>query len=83
MSSETVGSNIGVIIKKLSFSATVYHIWLERNSRIFNDCKKSEDTLFSLICDDIRAKLMSIKVKLNVNVLKAESEWEVKFERKG
>ena len=70
------------VIRKLCFAATVYHIWRERNSIIFSDCRSNDETLVSLICEDVRAKLMSVKVKVTANILNAENAWDVKFDRR-
>ena len=34
------------------------------------------------ICDEVKAKMVSIKVKQNPNVTNAETIWNIKFERK-
>lgn len=83
LSSETCGKGVWEIIQKLSFAAVVYHIWQERNSRIFNASKRSEEAVVNSICDDVRAKLMSVNVKTTVNVLRAEKEWNIIFTRRG
>ncbi|GJW14949.1 hypothetical protein Tco_0019082 [Tanacetum coccineum] len=51
---------------------SVYFIWQERNLRLFNNCSRDVNELFSLMCDDLRAKMVSITVKNSVNVCQAE-----------
>lgn len=48
------------ILRKLSFNACLYHIWGERNRRIFTQKSLSPEMLFQLICDDVRIKLSSV-----------------------
>ncbi|GKE52206.1 hypothetical protein Tco_1487362, partial [Tanacetum coccineum] len=54
---------------KLCLAAGVYFIWQERNMRLFNSHKRDEKELFEMMCEDFRAKMISICVKENVNVL--------------
>nr|GFB95949.1 hypothetical protein [Tanacetum cinerariifolium] len=61
---------------------SVYFIWQERNLRLFNNCSRDEIELFSIMCDDLRAKMVSIKVKESVNVCQAKAIWNIKFARR-
>ena len=70
------------MIKKLCLAATVYYIWQERNSRLFTGQKRSAEEMFKTICDEVKAKMVSIKVKQNSNATNAETIWNVKFDRK-
>lgn len=74
--------SIWEIIRKLCLGATTYFIWQERNGRLFSDNKRSAEGLFSIISDEVRAKIVSIKVKQNASVIKAENKQNVKFDRK-
>lgn len=53
-------SNSSVMIQ-LVFSATVYHIWTERNGRVFQQKNKSVEAVILGIVADIRACLMGWK----------------------
>ena len=81
MNSYNNNRSVWVIIKKICLAATVYFIWHERNGRLFSNVNRSAEALFSIICDEIRAKLVSIKVRINSNVLKAEDVWNIKFDK--
>ena len=81
MSSYNNNRSVWVIIKKICLAATVYFIWHERNGRLFSNVNRSAEALFSIICDEIRAKLVSIKVRINSNVHKAEDVWNIKFDK--
>ena len=81
MSIETTGGDVWEIIKKLCLAATVYYIWQERNSRIFTSQKRSADEMFKTICEEIKAKMVSIRVKQTKKILNAETIWNIKFDR--
>ena len=82
MSSIGESRSVWEIIKKLCLAATVYHIWQERNGRLFGGNNSTAETLFNVICEDIRAKLVTVKVRQCANVLDAETIWNVKFGKK-
>lgn len=82
MSKEKSKRNIWGNIRKLSFVAIVYHIWQERNWRLFNNCKRSEVEVFGTLCDDLKARLTFIIVKQSANVIQGEQVWQIKFLRK-
>lgn len=54
------GKNLGAIISRLSFTCTVYCIWLERNNRIFTRDKIPEEVVLNKIVNMIRFRVMSI-----------------------
>ena len=53
----------------------------KRNSRLFTSQKRSADEMFKTICEEIKAKMFSIRVKQTKDVLNAESIWNIKFDR--
>ena len=63
-------------------AATVYYIWQERNKRLFNNCKRSTEEVFGILCEELRGKMTTITVKQSANVCEAEELWNVKFQRK-
>ncbi|GJR10423.1 RNA-directed DNA polymerase, eukaryota, reverse transcriptase zinc-binding domain protein [Tanacetum coccineum] len=81
LSNDNDNKSICGVIRKLCLAAGVYLIWQERNLRLFNNQKRNEKELFHSMCEDLRAKLVSIKVKNSKNVLQAEAKWNVKFTR--
>ncbi|GKA69396.1 RNA-directed DNA polymerase, eukaryota, reverse transcriptase zinc-binding domain protein [Tanacetum coccineum] len=70
------------VIKSLCLAATVYFIWQERNMRLFHNCKRNVKELFEIMCEDLKAKMVSISVKISKNVIQAETVWNVKFSRR-
>lgn len=69
-------NQIWSIIQKLCIATTVYFLWQERNYRIFKKEERDEQTLIKIICDEVRAKLMSLKTKKSIIVLNAQRSWE-------
>ena len=73
------GNSIASVIKRLALAASVYLIWQERNNRIFREEQRSCDELFKIWQDNMRFRMMSLKVKPSVAVLKVQEEWNVKM----
>nr|GFA32431.1 hypothetical protein [Tanacetum cinerariifolium] len=70
-------NNIWCIIGKLCLATTVYHVWHERNCRIFkNECRDME-VITELIVDDVRSRLMTLKTGKSNAVNDAEKDREV------
>ncbi|KAL7238210.1 hypothetical protein ACSBR2_004331 [Camellia fascicularis] len=57
----TSGNSLKVVILKLSFLCTVYHIWMERNSRIFSKVFKPEEVVTNSIIQMVRGRLLSME----------------------
>nr|KAJ0221413.1 hypothetical protein LSAT_V11C200101220 [Lactuca sativa] len=55
------GNNISIFIMKIAFAATVYHVWKERNSRLFRKGKNMEEKIILNIFEEIRLKLIGLK----------------------
>ncbi|GJX63679.1 hypothetical protein Tco_0296579 [Tanacetum coccineum] len=80
MSRGNDNKSIWRVIRKLCLAAGVYFIWQERNMRLFSNYKRDEKELFDIMCEELRAKMVSISVKNSNNVLQAEAVWNVKME---
>ncbi|KAK3221991.1 hypothetical protein Dsin_009016 [Dipteronia sinensis] len=52
-----------IVAKKLCFGAAVYHIWRERNCRIFKGTQRTNLVDARSIIDTIRCRLSSINLK--------------------
>ncbi|XP_028115346.1 uncharacterized protein LOC114313178 [Camellia sinensis] len=55
------GKSLKSMIMKLSFLCTVYHIWMERNSRIFSKVFKPEEVVTNSIIQMVRGRLLSME----------------------
>ena len=62
MVNKTASNKIWSIIQRLAFGAVVYFIWQERNFRIFEKSSRSDDCLFSIIVENVRLRLMGLKI---------------------
>ncbi|XP_052621954.1 uncharacterized protein LOC128127522 [Lactuca sativa] len=69
--------NISNFIKKTALAATVYHIWNERNKRLFGKQSNSVENVVKIITENIRLKMFSLKLGylgLNEEICK---QWNV------
>ncbi|KAK9053715.1 hypothetical protein SSX86_024789 [Deinandra increscens subsp. villosa] len=56
--------SVAVVIDKLVVHVSAYFIWQERNNRIFNDHARPPDLLVKKICEVVRNRLISLKLKI-------------------
>ena len=54
------GKSFISIIKRIAWGATIYHLWRHRNSRIHETDYSFEETIFHLICNDVRLKVSGL-----------------------
>ena len=54
------GSSVSVLVRKLAFTATVYHIWIERNLRKFQKIQKQENEIVFKIWSETKGKISSL-----------------------
>ena len=55
------GKSLISIIKRIAWGATIYHLWRQRISRIHENVYSSADTIFHLICNDVRFRVDGLK----------------------
>lgn len=55
-------------IRKLSLNAYIYHIWVERNRRIFTQKALPTHVLLQRIREDVRLKLVSVDAQMEENI---------------
>ena len=53
----TKGKSFCSISKRIAWSATVYYLWGQRNSRIHENIFSPADDIFHLICNDVRLRI--------------------------
>ncbi|XP_071729448.1 uncharacterized protein [Rutidosis leptorrhynchoides] len=63
------------VINRISIAATVYHIWQERNCRIFKGGRRPEKEIVQCIVDGIRMKLSTLFVKNSSAIRMAAKKW--------
>lgn len=71
-SSRPRGKFIWSVIRRLVLADIVYHIWIERNNRIFKNNRGPYETMFKTIIDDVRLRLISLTLKASPNATKAK-----------
>lgn len=66
------GKTLKNVITKLSFTVAVYHIWIERNVRKFQNHYCSWEVVVHKICTMVMARLLSLP-----NLPQSQAEWIV------
>ena len=75
------GNNIWSVVRRLSLAAVTYHIWKERNQRLFRGDKREAKKLFEDICEVVQLKLMNLNVKNSEAVKRVANIWGIHFNR--
>ena len=57
------GRSVVSILSRLVLAATTYHLWIERNSRLFKQKKSTVDEVVQVIISTVRLKLVTFKFK--------------------
>ena len=55
------GKSFCSITRKIAWEATIYHLWGHRNRRIQENIYAPADTIFHLICDDVRFRISGLQ----------------------
>lgn len=71
------GKSLHVLINKLVLAAVVFHLWHERNRRLFQQKRKRSWQVISDIEDDVRKRLQSISVINVARVVSELSKWGI------
>lgn len=71
------GKSIHVVVNKLIFSALIYFLWQERNWRLFQNSRRSSVQLIGSIEENIRFKIMGLKLRDNSRVRKVLQDWRI------
>lgn len=70
------GKGLSSIIAKLSFTVTLYHVWIERNTRKFQNVQHPVHYVVNRICNDIRNRLLSL-TKIPVGSEDLRESWSI------
>ena len=57
----TKGKKFCSITKRIAWGATIYHLWRQRNCRVHENIFSPTDTIFHLICNDVRLRISSFQ----------------------
>lgn len=61
--------NIGNFIKKMALAASIYHIWKEKNKKLFGREINFVDKLVKIILEDIIYKMFSLKLEYVIQII--------------
>nr|XP_043639249.1 uncharacterized protein LOC122610319 [Erigeron canadensis] len=65
------------VVSKLVLATSVYHLWQERNLRLFQQRKRSEAQLIEVILSTIQLKLMTFRFKKSTRVQETLDRWKL------
>ena len=77
MISDMDNNRITSVLGKIGVAACVYNIWRERNQRLFQNVQRSEEILINIIKEDLKWKLMSLRMKNSANVRRILNKWNI------
>ncbi|GJW75402.1 hypothetical protein Tco_0134772 [Tanacetum coccineum] len=63
-------TSIWSILNRIILACIVYHIWKERNERVFTLMDKDAKTVLQVLNDQVRLQLMSLRMKKSVHTMK-------------
>ena len=46
---------------RITSGATIYHLWRQRNARVHDNLFITDDSIFSLICNDVKLRITSFQ----------------------
>jgi hypothetical protein len=74
-------NSLMITINKLVVAASAYHIWRERNLRFANNKFRSPDVVVSTILEDVRLKLLNLRVRHSTRIRKICEDWGLEDSR--
>ncbi|KAL8119830.1 hypothetical protein AgCh_017086 [Apium graveolens] len=79
-SSSWKGKSLFVLINKLILAGVVFHVWQERNRRLFQSKRKQFWQVVADVEDDVRKKLQGLAVVKTSRVREELSRWGIVVE---
>ncbi|KAL8148817.1 hypothetical protein AgCh_005984 [Apium graveolens] len=79
-SSSWKGKSLFVLINKLILAGVVFHVWQERNRRLFQSKRKQFWQVVADVEDDVRKKLQGLAVVKTSRVREELSRWGIAVE---
>nr|GEX66938.1 reverse transcriptase zinc-binding domain-containing protein [Tanacetum cinerariifolium] len=77
--SSVCNNSIGSILMRTMLPSVVYHIWKERNTRLYTGDEIDDKTLLKIIIENVKLQLMCLKVKKSPNVVNIALNWNVEM----
>ncbi|GJR00373.1 hypothetical protein Tco_0523357 [Tanacetum coccineum] len=81
--SSVCNNSIGSILMRIVLPSAMYHIWKERNTRLYTGDEIDDKTLLKIIIENVKLQLMCLKVKKSPNAVKIALNWNVEMNFKG
>ncbi|GKA27215.1 RNA-directed DNA polymerase, eukaryota, reverse transcriptase zinc-binding domain protein [Tanacetum coccineum] len=75
-------NNIWSVVRRLCLADIVYHLWQERNTRIFQKKERSIKGINLVIKDSVKSRLVTLRVKNTSDVKSIEEKWGIKLMKK-
>ncbi|GJU45865.1 hypothetical protein Tco_1203131 [Tanacetum coccineum] len=72
-------NNIWQVLDRLIVAATVYYLWQERNFRMFRNERRTADEVYKIIVNNVKDKLMSLRMKKSKAVLTVAANWGLRW----
>ena len=76
---EPCNNSIGSVLRRIGLASVVYHIWKERNTRLFTGEKTDKKSLMKIIEGNIKLQLRCLNVKKSAQVLRVAQKWNVEM----
>ncbi|GJR64403.1 ankyrin repeat-containing domain, PGG domain protein [Tanacetum coccineum] len=67
------------VLDRLIVAATVYYLWQERNFRMFRNERRTADEVYKIIVNNVKDKLMSLRMKKSKAVLTVAANWGLRW----
>ncbi|GJS10592.1 hypothetical protein Tco_0367388 [Tanacetum coccineum] len=74
-------NTIWSVVQRLFLRAAIYFIWQEINIRRMEHRERIVDGLFKVFFDNVRLKLMGLKLKWTSDVIKASKIWNLPMKK--
>lgn len=67
--------NIWSVVQRLTWAASVYYVWNERNRRLFQNVKCNEDVVVKQIMKSDRERLINLHIASSFDVKRVKLLW--------
>ncbi|GJX51416.1 putative reverse transcriptase domain-containing protein [Tanacetum coccineum] len=65
------------IVGRLILAAAAYHVWIERNNRLFKNAKRTPEEIRDMIMVTVRLKLITLRFKNTLSVSRLLEKWKM------
>ncbi|XP_071693155.1 uncharacterized protein [Rutidosis leptorrhynchoides] len=83
MAGTVCNKGIWSIIRRLVFSAVIYHLWQERNARTFKNDSSTYEVIAKRVFEVVRLRLMGLHVRKSMQSHSAAKVWNFSFDDGG